>query len=153
MAVDWSVNVHIAGVNSNRPALRYLRARGRTWLAGLLRSAALRGVAAGPRPAPRDDRVALGDEADVGAEADARGHGGRRRERDEGIERAPVFVGELATGGVRRASAHREVGVLGEVERVEAARLYGARQLYDADAAIDDRWVMPQRIGSLATSP
>ncbi|WP_199789557.1 SDR family NAD(P)-dependent oxidoreductase [Sorangium cellulosum] len=42
------------------------------------------------------------------------------------------------TGGVRRASAHRDVGVLGEVERVEAARLYGARQLYDADTAIDD---------------
>ncbi|XXU65119.1 hypothetical protein WME78_41320 [Sorangium sp. So ce1097] len=81
-------------------------------------------------------QVALGDEADAGAEADARGHGGRRRERDEGIERAPGFVGELATGGVRRASAHRDVGVLGEVERVEAARLYGARQLYDADTAI-----------------
>ncbi|WP_437912579.1 hypothetical protein WME73_36620 [Sorangium sp. So ce302] len=56
-------------------------------------------------------------------------------------------------GSRRRGWAHRDVGVLGEVERVEAARLYGARQLYDADTAIDDEVVMPQRMGSLTTSP
>lgn len=40
MPLQVNVNVHIPDVNSNRPACRCPRARGRTRLAGLLRSAA-----------------------------------------------------------------------------------------------------------------
>ena len=42
----------------------------------------------------RDDRLALGDDADAGAEQDPVGDGGGRAQRDERVERALVLLGE-----------------------------------------------------------
>ena len=71
-----------------------------------------------------DDRLPLRDERDAGAEQDAvrdrRGH----RERDERVERALVLVAELGVAGRRRGAArHRDVRVLGQVHRMQAAGL------------------------------
>ena len=70
------------------------------------------------------DRVALRDEADAGAEQDALGHRGRGRERDERVERALVLLGAARRRRWAAACAGAgDVGVLGHVERVEAAGL------------------------------
>ena len=72
----------------------------------------------------QQDRVVLRDEQDAGAEPDARRHRGRRGERDQRVEAALVVVEAHAADECRRCVlAHREVGVLGEVERVEAELL------------------------------
>src|SRR5690606_15367375 len=63
MALDQNVNAHNSGVNYNRPTRGYLWARGRTWLAGLLRSAALRAPSrAGPSQAVEGGCSARRDE-------------------------------------------------------------------------------------------
>ena len=75
------------------------------------------------------DRLPLGHEADPGAEGDAIGDRGRRRERHQRVEGALVLLAQLVVAGRRRrAPGDRDVGVLGEVERREAALLRGARE-------------------------
>jgi hypothetical protein len=71
------------------------------------------------------DRVALGDEEDAGAEAEGGRRGRGRGEGDEGIEGAAVLVGQVVVGRrrPRRAATRRDVGVLREPQRVEAALL------------------------------
>src|SRR5205807_2412739 len=61
----------------------------------------------------QDDRIALSDEGDAGAEPQALRDGGAGTEGDERIERPPVLVGEGAARRVGRAPAGRDVGVLG----------------------------------------
>ena len=83
-----------------------------------------------------DDGIALRDERDAGAELE----GARRRrgegQRDEGIVGVRIALGQLAAAREGRAAAHRDVGVLADEERVEAARLDRLRQLADIDAVI-----------------
>ena len=72
----------------------------------------------------RGDGVALGDQRDPGAQRDRLGHLGGSRQHDERVERAAVLVGELGVArGRGRATADRDVRVLGQVERVESPRL------------------------------
>ena len=70
-----------------------------------------------------DDRVVLGDERDAGAEAQPLRHRRRGGEGDERVERAAVLLGQLRAAGPRRAPARRDVGVLGDPQRLEAAVL------------------------------
>ena len=68
------------------------------------------------------DRVALDDEADRGAERDARGGRGRRAEREERVERPVVVPGEAA--GLRREGDSRACGCArrGTAHRTRAPR-------------------------------
>src|SRR6185312_13157847 len=83
-----------------------------------------------------DDRVALGNEADAGAEHQLLGRRCREAQRDERVVRVRIALGQLAAAAERRLAAGRDVGVLGDVERVEAAIFERARQLGDVDAVI-----------------
>ena len=70
------------------------------------------------------DRIVLRHQRDAGAEPDPAGARRRRGERDIGIERALVLLGQhCVAGGRRRAPRGRDVRVLGDEERGEAARL------------------------------
>jgi hypothetical protein len=70
-----------------------------------------------------DDRVALDDEADAGSDPQPLCRGRGRGGRDERVERVPVLGRQLAAGGIRRRAARRDVGVLGEEQRLETALL------------------------------
>ena len=85
-----------------------------------------------------DDRIVLRDEEDAGADAEARRCHRRGGERDERVEAAAVLVGQLAAVGVGRASARRDVGVLGDPDRVEAALFDRLGQLDHADRHVGD---------------
>ena len=74
------------------------------------------------------DRVALDRDRDGGAEADCRRHRGGGREGDPRVQGAAVpLIGQLRTPGARVCglATHRDVGVLGHVERGEARLLGG----------------------------
>ena len=63
------------------------------------------------------DRVVLCGQADPGAEANARGHGRRRRQLDVGVGAAKVFLRQFVfSGRWRSATAGRNVRVLGQIE-------------------------------------
>ena len=81
----------------------------------------------------RDDRLALGGQGDAGAERDASVVTAAAAARaTSGSRRALVLLGQLGVAGRRRrAPADRDVGVLGEVERVEAPVLGLPGQLDD----------------------
>ncbi|MEZ5321010.1 MAG: hypothetical protein R2698_02810 [Microthrixaceae bacterium] len=78
----------------------------------------------------RDDRIALGDEQDAGSQEDRSGPYRRGGEGDEGVHGAAVLLRELvlARGGWGDPGLG-DVGVLGQVERLEAAGLRLHRQL------------------------
>jgi hypothetical protein len=85
----------------------------------------------------RHDRLALGRQRDAGAERDPLGDGGGRGQRDEGIQRALVALGQLGLAGRwRRDAADRDVGVLGQVQRVEAPVLDLTGQRRDVDRLV-----------------
>ena len=91
---------------------------------------------------------------DPDAELDPLGHGGHRGERHERVEHVAVLARQLAAAGVGRVAADRDVGVLGEEERVEPALLGQApepnrvdRVLGDERAEPDVHQPPPQRIG------
>ena len=72
----------------------------------------------------QQDRLVLGGEQDAGAESDARGDGGGGGQRDQRVEAALVVVeAHAADERGRRVLLDGEVGVLGQVERVEAELL------------------------------
>jgi hypothetical protein len=79
-----------------------------------------------------DDRFALGDHADAGAEADTGRHGRGGAQRDERVQRSFVLLGQLR-GARRRGSAPagRDVGVFGDVQGCEFPFLGRAGQLDD----------------------
>src|SRR5262249_58742020 len=81
------------------------------------------------------DGVPLDDETDARADAELRGHRGRRHQRDEGVEGVRVLPWQLTPAGEGRAAAHRDVRMLGDEERLEAAGLDLARALVHADLA------------------
>jgi hypothetical protein len=82
------------------------------------------------------DRIALDDQADAGADLEAGGDGGRRRQGHEGIECVPVLLRQIRAAGPGAAPADRNVRVLGHEQGLEAARLGLAGQLVDADRVI-----------------
>ena len=73
----------------------------------------------------------LGDEADAGAELEARGCAGGRAERDERVVDAAVLLGQRAVGRERErgVAVDRHVDMLGDEEALEAAVLDGAGEL------------------------
>src|SRR5207249_2548322 len=77
------------------------------------------------------DRVALDEQADPRADLERGGHGGRCRQRDEQVVRAPVLLRQGRAAGPRASPRDRDVGVLREPERLEAAGLDRARQVVD----------------------
>ena len=84
----------------------------------------------------RDDRVALDDQADAGTDPQPLGRlrdGGKRHER---VERVPVLLRQAAAAWVRRVAADRDVGVLGEQQRLEAGVLRGAAKLRGRDREV-----------------
>ena len=87
-----------------------------------------------------DDRVALGDEEDAGAEAEALGgHRGGAPRATSG-SRVRLYFSSMGVRPVghrpRRPAARRDVGVLGQPERVEAPLLERPGQLDDADRQV-----------------
>ena len=84
-----------------------------------------------------DDRLPLRDETDAGADDEPLRDRSRDAERDERVERVLVLVGELRVAGRgRRDPARRDVRVLREVQRVQAAVLDRARELRHADRLV-----------------
>ena len=84
------------------------------------------------------DDVALRQERDPGAEHQPRRHRGDRGQRDERVQRPVVAPRQLAAFGPRRLPADRDVGVLGDEERVEPALLQGAPEHVGPDAVVGD---------------
>ena len=62
----------------------------------------------------------LDNQANAGAQLDARGHRRNRTERDKRIERVGVLAREFAATGPRRLALRRDVGVFGQEHRLEA---------------------------------
>ena len=95
-------------------------------------------VEAGDRLGERD-RVALHRQRDRGGEPDPAGHRGGGGEGDPRIERPQVSVvgqGPVAGLWMRRLPFHRDVGVLGHVERIEPGGLGDARRLRRGDTPV-----------------
>ena len=84
----------------------------------------------------RDDRVALDHEADAGAELEASRRGGGGHQGEERIVGRPVVARQLAAGRPRAPAARRDVRVLREPHRLEAALLEGAGQLVRRDRVL-----------------
>src|SRR5579862_3284461 len=102
-----------------------------------------------------DDRVALGNETDPGAEQQLAGRRRGERQRDERVVGVGVALRQLATAGKRALAAQRDVGVLRYEQRLKPARFERRRQLGDVDAVIDrkienpDLHVMPPDVARL----
>ena len=91
---------------------------------------AVREVVEGRHGLRGDDRIALRDQADAGADDQPLRRGRRHRERDERVERALVLLAQLRVAGRRRRPpARRDVRVLRDVERVQPTLLDRAREL------------------------
>ncbi len=75
------------------------------------------------------DGVPLDDEADTGAELEGLGHRRGRAEGHERIERVPVLARQIGPAGPRALAARRDMGVLGQPDRLEAARFELTREL------------------------
>ena len=85
----------------------------------------------------RDERLALRGQEDPRAEPQRRRGRYGRAQGDERVEAAPVLLGELGVaGGRRRPPADRDVGVLGEPQRLQPPGLRLPRQLDDVDADV-----------------
>jgi len=92
------------------------------------------------------DRVALHDEADPGRDTQARRHRGGGGERHEGLVGVVVHLRELGAAGPRRAALDGDVRVLGDPERLEAARLELTREVGGLDRGVgeEDRGAVVQ---------
>jgi hypothetical protein len=83
-----------------------------------------------------DDRIALGNEADAGAEDQLPGHCRGEGQRDKRVVRMGITLRQLAAARKRALAACRDVGVLGHEQRFEAAIFERAREFGDVDAVI-----------------
>src|SRR5579884_1704333 len=84
-----------------------------------------------------DDRVALGNETDAGAEHELLRRRGGKGQRDERVVGVRVAFRQFAAAGKRGAPADRNVGVFRHIERPEPALLEGAGEFGDVNAVID----------------
>src|SRR5262249_16031688 len=84
----------------------------------------------------RDDRVALRDQANAGAEKDFRSGSGGKRQRNERVVRMGIAFGQLSATGKRGAAGHWDMRVLRQKQRLEAALFGSAGQLADVDAIV-----------------
>ena len=84
-----------------------------------------------------NDRLSLCNQSYASAKENPVCHSGTHSESDQGIEGALVLVVEhlVASWGCRLA-AERNMGVLGEVERVEPTLLNGAPEGYRSDGPV-----------------
>src|ERR687895_825743 len=57
-------------------------------------------------------------------------------ERDEGVQRVPVVLRQVASGRVRGPAAHRDVGVLRQEERLETVLLGELPELGGGDRVV-----------------
>src|SRR5262245_6602963 len=87
----------------------------------------------------------LDDETDPSAQPECLRHGCGARERDERIEEMAPMRRRLIprpwrtqVRGERRAPVHRDMGELGDPQRLKATGLDFARQLVDADRGLCD---------------
>ena len=71
----------------------------------------------------RADRIALDQQADRGADPDPLRRVGHRGESHERVVDPPVLARQLPARRVGRLAARRDVGVLGDEDRLEAALL------------------------------
>src|SRR5690606_30399300 len=84
----------------------------------------------------QQDRVALDDQRDAGADAQPLGDGGGGGQRDEGVERPVVRLRQLSPAGPRRLPLDRDVRVLRQEQRPETALLQGPPQRRRRDPVI-----------------
>ena len=82
------------------------------------------------------DRVALGEQRDAGAEPEPARDRGGSGEPHEGIEGMPVLSRKLGAARPGTAPAARDMRVLGNEERLEPARLGFPGELIDANAVV-----------------
>lgn len=74
------------------------------------------------------DGVALDHQGDARADEQPLCSARRRGERDERVQGAVVLAGQVSATRIRGLPARRDVGVLGDEQRVEAALLYRPRE-------------------------
>jgi hypothetical protein len=82
------------------------------------------------------DRVALRHQADAGAELERFRDPRRERKRDEGVVRVPILLRQVTTARPRGLPARRDMRVLGQEQRLEAALFQCGGQLVHSDAVI-----------------
>jgi hypothetical protein len=83
-----------------------------------------------------DDRIALGNEADAGAENQLAGRRCGEGQRDKRVVGVGVALRQVTAARERALAAHRDVGVLGHEQRFETALFERLRQLDNVDAVI-----------------
>ena len=81
----------------------------------------------------QDNGVVLTEQTHAGAEGEAFGHGGGRRETGEGIGDVGEVSRHFPAARVRRIAVGRNVGVLREPERLKAPLFGGPRQVVGPD--------------------
>ncbi len=84
-----------------------------------------------------NDRIALGDQADAGAEQQLLGRRRGEGQRDERVVGVGIAPGQLAAAGKRALPADRDVRVLRHEQRFKAALLERGGQFADVNAVID----------------
>ena len=99
------------------------------------------------------DRIALDQQADAGADLDARRHRRRHGERDEQVVGVRVLLRQNGTAGPGAAPRGRDVRVLGKPERFEPARLRLARELVGADGVVGGEHLHAEEHAARATLP
>src|SRR5450759_4239819 len=82
------------------------------------------------------DRVALDQKAYAGSKPNRLRGRGSDRERDERIHGVPVVLGQVRAPRPRRLAAGRDVGMLGDPQRLEAKLLGGGRELAHRDRVV-----------------
>jgi hypothetical protein len=82
------------------------------------------------------DGVPLDDETDPRAELEGLRHGRRRAEGHERIQRVPVLPRQVWAAGPRALATGRDMGVLGQPHRFEAASFELAGELVGLDGVV-----------------
>ena len=83
-----------------------------------------------------DDGIALGHQADTGAEAERAGHRRGRSEAHEGVEGVRIFRRQHRPAPPGRAAAGGDVRVLGHEEGLEPPLLQRGRELGERDGIV-----------------
>ena len=90
------------------------------------------------------DGVALDEKADTGGDADGLAREGRCGQGEEGVHGVPVVLRQLGAARPGRLPAGRDVGVLGDPQRLEAQLLDGGRELGHRDRVLGREYRYPE---------